>query len=241
MTQVQSTSSTYSMALRGVGRLIRSLYPPAGTSGPAEEIFQRIWANNYWGDAESRSGGGSNLEQTAVLRPALSKLLSELKIQTMLDLPCGDFHWMKETLFPDGMKYVGGDIVAPLVATNEASFGGPARRFAQMNLMEDDLPKVDLVFCRDCLVHLSFEQIGKAVEKIRLSGSTYLLTTHFSGARKNRDILTGQWRPLSLRAAPFRFPEPMALIDEECTENGGRFRDKTMALWRIADLPELFL
>ena len=239
--QVQSTISTYSLALRGLSKLVRNLSSLKPVSGPAEEVFQKIWANNYWGDAESRSGGGSNLEQTAMLRPALSRLLHELKVQSMLDLPCGDFHWMQETLFPDGMKYVGGDIVAPLAEANEAKYGGATRRFAQMNLMEDPLPKVELVFCRDCLVHLSYEQIGKAITNVKRSGSTYLLTTHFNGGRKNHDIRTGQWRPLSLSAAPFHFPEPIRWIDEGCTENSGKFRDKTMALWRIAELPNLAL
>ncbi|MCX6613074.1 MAG: class I SAM-dependent methyltransferase [Acidobacteria bacterium] len=241
MRELQSNPSTYSQAWRGLGKLMRSMYPHNAVSGPTEEVFQRIWANNYWGDAESRSGGGSNLEQTAVLRPALSRLLSELKIQSMLDLPCGDFHWMKETVLPAGMSYVGGDIVAPLVASNQASFGGPLKRFEQMNLMEDDLPQVDLIFCRDCLVHLSFAQIGKAIENLRRSGSTYLLTTNFSDDRRNHDIRTGQWRPLALRAAPFHFPLPLAVIEEKCTENRGKFSDKTMSLWRIADLPELAL
>lgn len=241
MLQIRSDSSTYPMSWRGIGKLVRNLYTRSPETRPTEEVFQRIWANNYWGDAQSRSGGGSNLEQTAVLRTSLSNLLFDLNIRTMLDLPCGDFHWMKQTSFPDGMSYLGGDIVAPLIAANQAAFRGPTRQFEQMNLMEDDLPKVDLVFCRDCLVHLSYEQIGKAIENIKRSGSTHLLTTHFTSGRKNHEIRTGKWRPLSLRAAPFHFPVPLATIDEKCTENRGKFRDKTMALWRVDDLPELAL
>ena len=79
-----------------------------------EDVFRRIWADNYWGNAESRSGGGSSLTQTAALRVSLATMLQELKISSRLDLPCGDFHWMKEVAFCPEMTYVGGDIVDEL-------------------------------------------------------------------------------------------------------------------------------
>ncbi len=209
----------------------------AGAGENIHDTFRRIWAENYWGDAESRSGGGSNLEQTRVLREALAELLVRWKIESMLDLPCGDYYWMKEVARPVGLHYLGGDIVPELVASNQERYGNGQVQFERINLVEDELPRVDLVFCRDCLVHLSYEAIGKALRQIRASGSQYLLMTHFPGGRRNRDIVTGQWRPLDWRKRPFYFPEPLEVIEEQCTEDGGQFRDKAMGLWRIEDLP----
>jgi SAM-dependent methyltransferase len=205
-----------------------------------EAVFTRIWRQNYWGDGESRSGPGSNLRQTAILRRELAQLLAELGARSLLDLPCGDFNWMKEVEFPSGLAYVGGDIVAPLVEANRRQHARPGIEFQVLNLLGDRLPRADLVLCRDCLVHFSFADIFRAMENLRRSGSTYLLTTHFESRAGNHDILTGQWRPLSLTRPPFCFPAPLGVIREGCTADNGNFSDKTLSLWRISDIPDRF-
>jgi len=101
------------------------------------------------------------------------------------------------------------------------------------------VPKVDLVFCRDCLVHLSFEHVFAALRQICASESQYLLTTTFVDRQQNGDIATGNWRPLNLRVAPFEFPESLLLVNEKCTEDGGQFRDKSLGLWKVSDLRAL--
>jgi len=35
----------------------------------------------------------------------------------------------------------------------------------------------------------------------------------------------------------FRFPEPLALVDERCCHTGGIYADKRLASWRFRDLP----
>jgi hypothetical protein len=127
--------------------------------------------------------------------------------------------------------------VPELVASNHQRYGNAQVEFRQINLVEDELPRVDLVFCRDCLVHLSYREIAKALDRIRRSGSEYLLMTHFPAGRRNRDIITGQWRPLDWRKKPFYLPEPLEIIEEQCTEYGGQFRDNAMGRWRMEDIP----
>lgn len=201
-------------------------------------VFAKIWSRNYWGDVESRSGTGSNSRETAQLRQALADLLESLRICSVLDLPCGDFHWMREVPFPAGTAYVGGDIVEHLIERNCTQYGSDTRRFQTIDLMRDPLPKSDLILCRDGLVHFSFSDISAAVSNFKRSGADYLLATHFFGDRKNHDIRTGQWRPLNLVQPPFHFPPPLLIIDERCTERNGEYRDKCLALWRLKDLPE---
>lgn len=43
---------------------------------------------------------------------------------------------------------------------------------------------------------------------------------------------------INLERAPFGFPPPLELVNEGCTEGDGRFADKSLALWRIAELPK---
>ena len=204
-------------------------------SRPAEDVFTSYFAGNTWGGKQSVSGQGSDAEQTRIVVRELGVLVRELAIRTLLDVPCGDFHWMKDVDL-GATSYIGADIVADLIEQNQLRYGGDRVRFEKRNLLEDSLPKVDMIFCRDCLVHFSYDDVFRALRNICGSGSTYLLTTSFPGRRRNQDIVTGQWRPLNLEVAPISLPAPERIMDEGCTENDGAFRDKALCLWRVDDL-----
>ena len=105
-------------------------------------------------------------------------------------------------------------------------------------LLASDLPEYHLVFCRDCLVHFSYQDVRKALKNLIRSESKYLLTTSFPG-RKNYDIVTGNWRALDLEAPPFDFPKPLLIINEGCTERNGRYADKSMVLWDLSQLSRI--
>jgi hypothetical protein len=100
------------------------------------------------------------------------------------------------------------------------------------------LPRTDLIFCRDCLVHLSFEDVQRAIDNLHRSGITYLITTTFTRRNVNCDIPTGQWTPHNLQIMPFCFPEPIELVNENCTEFYPDYTDKSLGLWRIEDIPQ---
>lgn len=202
---------------------------------PTERIFSKIYRKNYWGSSESVSGTGSILEQTEIIRKELPPLFLNLGVHKILDIPCGDFNWMRHLNF-DGMEYMGADIVKPLVEHNQQYFHTANISFSHLNLLKGPLPQVDLILCRDCLVHLSFQDVQRAITAICKSGSQYLLTTTFIDKTVNNDIVTGEWRPLNLELAPFNFPKPMQVIIEGCTEVGSAFKDKSLALWKISDI-----
>jgi hypothetical protein len=201
--------------------------------------FDLIHRTNLWGADSSVSGVGSELAATATLRRELSKLLRDLDVRALLDLPCGDFGWMAHVDLA-GVRYLGADIVPALIAANTAHHARPDRiAFRHLDLVDDPLPAADLILCRDCLVHLSFAHIHRALRNIRRSGSRWLLTTTFLQITSNGDIDDGDWRPLNLQRAPFDFPEPAAVIVEGCDEAGGDYADKALALWPIAQLPDV--
>jgi hypothetical protein len=199
-----------------------------------KEIFTEAFSNNKWGDADSHSGEGSNLAQTEAVRSAIPRLIDELGCRSMLDAPCGDFFWMR--LVDMDVDYTGADIVDQLVEQNKERYGGPNRRFIVLDLLEDPIPSVDLVLSRDCLVHFSDGDALRAIKNIRASNSKYVLTTTFVDRAHNSDIPTGSWRPINLRLAPFLFPAPMELIDEQCPVRG--YSDKHLALWSVKDIPD---
>lgn len=70
------------------------------------------------------------------------------------------------------------------------------------------MPRGDAVLRRDCLVHLSFANIGRAIENIRRSRAGRLITTTFLELRENRDCEDGDWRALNLEFDPFDWGRP---------------------------------
>lgn len=200
---------------------------------PAEEVFLTIYNENHWRDGESKSGTGSNEKNTTSVIEIVSKVLIDYKINSLLDIPCGDFYWMKKVNLRS-VSYLGADIVDNLVIINQQKHSGDNINFKKLSILASPLPTVDLVFSRDCLVHFSYNDISKAIQVVKESCSTYWMVTTFP-EHKNYDIITGDWRPINLQAPPFNFPEPLELYNEQSNEDV-RYRDKSLAIWRVADL-----
>lgn len=200
-----------------------------------KDTFTYINESKHWTSDESVSGDGSELEVTQELRNKLEVLLSKKNIKSMLDIPSGDFNWMRKVNL-NGINYVGGDIVENLIKTNNERYKKDTTNFEVLDLTSSKLPKVDLIFCRDCLVHLSYKDIYKALQNIKKSESTYLLTTSFYRCEENNDIITGEWRRLNFTIFPFFFKEPLDVLDENYTKKGFKYSDKTMCLWDIRDI-----
>ena len=201
--------------------------------------FERIVRTNLWGAATSVSGLGSEVAATAAIRDALPGLLRRLQVRSLLDAPCGDATWILDCV--QGLDYIGVDIVPRLIAANSdrAARSEIAARFVLADVTSDTLPSADAILCRDCLVHLSFENIRRAVGRFRASGAKWLLTTTFPEWDVNSDCEDGDWRALNLQRPPFDWPPPLELINERCDEGDGGWRDKSLGLWRLADLPDL--
>jgi len=197
--------------------------------------FTDVYRNNSFGGAHSRSGEGSGLLQTGVIREQIPRLLERIGAASMVDAPCGDLFWLGGVRLPLE-RYLGVDIVSELIRANQERFGNEQRSFQVANLVRDVVPKADVILCRDCLVHLCFKDALKILTNFQRSGSTYLLTTTFTGRTENADLGSSFWRPLNLRLPPFNFPEPLDTIREQCTEVDELFSDKHLGLWRLADL-----
>jgi hypothetical protein len=202
------------------------------SAAAAEALFSHIYRHDLWPGSESRSGPGSDLEQTRTLIAELPALFRSLGVRSVLDIPCGDFHWMSRVDM-SGIDYLGADIVSAVVADNQRRYSAPDVAFRRLDLIADPLPRADLILCRDCLVHFSFSDIDLALVNMAASGSTWLLMTTFNEHPGNADCQTGYWRPLNLEQAPFRLPAPLATIRENCTQGDGRYADKSLGLWRL--------
>ena len=87
------------------------------------------------------------------------------------------FHW--EAL---NIHYTGLDIVAELVEKLSRDY--PGRRFQCLDLVTQVPPRADLIFCRDCLVHLPLAEIQSAIpgefrkEQRHLAGDHHFPENH---------------------------------------------------------------
>lgn len=183
-----------------------------------EERFTWIYKNNFWGSKESVSGSGSNLTCTENLRKELPGLFRMFSVSKVFDAPCGDFNWMRHLLTAVEIKYIGGDIVKPLVDRLNAKYKTDRISFIHFDLVKDIPPNADLMICRDCLFHLSYEDTRAVLKNYLRSNIPYFLTTNYKNINNlftNNDILTGDFRLIDLFSSPYRFPaEPQLVIDD---------------------------
>jgi len=198
--------------------------------------FRRIHDTNMWGAAASTSGLGSEIDATIVLRAELPRLFRKLGMTSLLDAPCGDAGWINKADL--GVRTVGVDIVPALIASLQAraAAGEIKGEYHLADITLDPLPRCDAILCRDALVHLSFANIERAVGNFKASGAVWLIATTFPDWQTNGDCEDGDWRALNFALKPFSWGPPVELINENCTEAGGGWRDKSLGVWRLAEI-----
>ena len=173
-----------------------------------KNIFQLIYKNNYWDSKESVSGPGSDLKSTENIRRELPLLISKYGIKNILDVPCGDFNWMKKVLDKLDIDYLGCDIVEELIEKNKNFYTTDKIKFSKLDLVEEILPDSDLLVCRALFYHLDFLSINKILRNLKQANIKYILLSNCprSDNHINKDIPTGLYRDLDLFKDPLLFP-----------------------------------
>lgn len=172
-----------------------------------KERFDLIYRYNLWGSKESGSGKGSEVSYTKNIRDWLITAIHRYSIKTLVDAPCGDFNWMKLVTSKSTFNYIGLDIVDSVITKNKQNYESETIKFYVANICTENIPSCDLLIVRDCLFHLSYEDINSFLRNISRTDFKYLLTTtHIVPVNfKNYDIKTGDFRLISLFHTPFCF------------------------------------
>jgi hypothetical protein len=197
-------------------------------------VFTKIYEENSWGSAESVSGPGSTIEYTKNIVEEFPQIVSCLGVKQILDAPCGDYNWFRLIERGEDISYIGGDIVEALVISNQKKYGNDNTRFIYLDITKDKLPEADLWLCRDCLHHLSNDDVFKVISNFLNCDIRYLLTSSYVECKMNTDILTGQGRQLNLELPPFSFCKPLLSIDDS-TEG---WPVRHLALWEKHQLSQ---
>jgi hypothetical protein len=210
-------------------------------------IYQkRLWlrAMPHLNPEKTLSGHGSTQLSTKVFRSQLETFLHETRTHVFLDAPCGDFNWMKNVKLPDYCAYIGGDIVADLIADLQQNYSASARvpnednpsyslrQFIRFDLTKDSFPLADVWLCKDCLQHLSNGHIILVLNNFRRSRVKFALLSNHIGVKSNVDIETGSFRHVDLTLPPFNLPPPLQRLRDSPNYGEPRY----VGVWRREDL-----
>lgn len=190
------------------------------------ETFRIVHDKNLWQSDESVSGGGSTVAFTASIRASLAEWLARREIRSLVDLPCGDFNWMRLVTFPEGMAYTGIDIVPALIETNTAKYAALGRNFELGDIIAGPVPAAEAYFCRDVFIHFPNDAVEKSIANVRAAGAKYLLASTFPDVTDKVDTVFPNSRRMNM--ALF-LGEP-----EELLEDFGDGRtDKYIGVWKL--------
>lgn len=186
----------------------------------AEEAFTRIYARSGWGGPPGSFNSGSGSHEPAIVAPYVAAVTAELRRigaakMTVIDLGCGDFSVGRE-LAPACGRYVGVDIVRPLIDHNCATFGTDRIAFRHLNIIDDELPAGDACFVRQVFQHLSNREILAVLPKLARYRWCFVTEHHPSPERlrclnldkaHGADIRLYRGSGVFLESSPFNIPQ----------------------------------
>jgi len=200
-----------------------------------EDLDWGVFRGATWGGDESISGPGSSLKATGRLRAALPTAFDQLAIRCLVDAPCGDMNWMR-TVDYDFDRFIGVDLLETLITRLSTDPDFPPQYHFQIgNIVTDVLPTADALFCRDGLVHLPFAAIHESIQRWGQAGFQYVFVTTFPKQRVNMDVPLGGWRMLNMQLAPFYWPMPLMVLEDN-DELEPPYESKSIGVWRLSDI-----
>lgn len=168
-------------ARHGYRRMRRMLEQQRNLQRTPEQVFSRIYAQGLWGRADGAfcSGSGSSEEHAQAYVQMLADYVRQHAIRSVVDLGCGDFV-IGQRIAALGLDYTGVDVVPDLIRHHTREHGSERVRFAQLDIIDQPLPRAQLCLIRQVLQHLSNEQIARILPKLA-AYEHVLVTEHYPG------------------------------------------------------------
>jgi SAM-dependent methyltransferase len=146
------------------------------------EVFTKVYEEKHWQDngysLKYSSGTGSSKELCQDYCQAIANFVREKKIDSIVDLGCGDFQVSKQIINTCDVSYIGYDCVPKLIAYNQQQFGNEKTKFLYANIAKDELISADLCLIRQVLQHLSNQQIISILRKTQ-QYKYVIITEHY--------------------------------------------------------------
>ncbi len=173
-------------------------------SGPAEEVFGRIYRRGLWGHGDA-SGGGSTIREAQPFLDLLNGLILTSGWRSVADLGSGDG---VVTRGIQALWVTGVDCHLPHV--ERLQHEGPGMAWLHLDLDRDreSLPGADVGVLRDVLHHWPSALVASWLAWARASGKWkwLLLCQDAANAVAGADTPLGGYRPLRAGLAPLDMP-----------------------------------
>lgn len=186
---------------------------PLAAETSVEETFTNVYKNCIWGvneNGEGFSGDGSRVENAIPYMLFLQNFLKTHQIKSVVDVGCGDWTFSRYLEWNDA-KYIGIDVVKSVIEKNTRQFASDQISFIHASGTTYDLPKADLLICKDVLQHLSNDEIFAFIHQIGKFKHCLITNDIDLNGPNNQDISTGGWRKIDLFSSPFYLDGKVAL------------------------------
>ena len=196
----------------------------------ARDAFANIYENDLW-------GGGSGPSSPAHNAPYMQILADFMRfndVKTVVDLGCGDWQHARSMDW-SGIRYQGFDIIESVIAANIKTFGSNTVTFHVLRSM-DELPRADLVICKDMLQHLPNADVAAHLDLLSRIYRFAIVTNDIACWRDgqsenniNGDIVYGAYRQLRFDLSPFN-RRVASLLQWDVTDGPLRWRKNACLL-----------
>jgi len=184
-----------------------------------KQVFTSIYKSNHWVQKDntlaknsiSVSGHGSNIntKQFFELKKIFSKIINDKQINSVLDMPCGDFLWFHEIIKDKNIRYVGIDIVEELIQANNVKYQNNNFGFINDDIVNfNTSDKFDLILIRDLFIHIQNSDIIQIIKNIQKMNFSYVALNSYNN-KVNHDVIVGKHRKVNLLVEPFNLGKPL--------------------------------
>lgn len=164
-------------------------------------------------------------------------IIKKYDVKSINDCACGLFGNWAKLIDLSGVSYTGYDINNLAIEQNKRHY--PDIPFHEFDLVNNVVPKVDLIICRDCLFHLSNRFVSSIIDNFKKSGSTYLLATDHRNLKRNTELTPKELRNeagfklVNLEIEPFNLGLPIEIHNEDVVKFLKIGNNRQMSLWRL--------
>lgn len=205
ITLVSLLSLLFIVRLMAPQRVIHQASPSLMTSS-----FTQVYASKRWGVG---SGEGSNPKNAEPYLQLLQQYLSDPRLQSIVDLGCGDWQLMRTMQLSDAKQYEGFDVVKSIIENDTKHYQKPNVNFYLISGLGDFKTKnKDLLIVKDVLQHWPNHDIHYFLTHVLPKFRYALITNDYMRNNTNGDINTGEYRPIDLTAVPFNFKAHLSVL-----------------------------
>jgi hypothetical protein len=187
-----------------------------------ERVFTNVYETSVWGNNDSAqyngsSGGGSSVEfNIDSYVPFLKKFIKDKKIQTVVDLGCGDFRCGKFIYDDLNVAYTGYDAYKKVIDYNKTQHEFPKYSFTHLDFFnsKESIVSGDLCILKDVIQHWSLLEIYTFLDYlVEQKKFKYILICNCGHQTENNTTIhTGSFRPLSCDYLPLKKYKPVRVF-----------------------------